>query len=345
MHDVTSTEAPQLALSEHGGNLAMARRAFPMAPEPWLDLSTGISPFAYPFPPLPQEAFTRLPDAQAIAQLEARAAAFYSAADPGAVVAAAGSQAIIQWLPRVLPGRRVGILGPTYSEFARSFAAAGAEVTICAELDQLAAYDVAILVNPNNPDGRIVPVEALLLLAAELTKRGGCLAVDEAFADLLCSSASLVPQCPSDGVIILRSLGKTFGLAGLRLGFAITSLRLARALREAIGPWPISGAAIAIGEQAFVDRVWLATTREKLTTATANLDHVLDDAGLTIIGGTLLFRLVRHERAQDVFKQLAEAGILVRPFAHRTDWLRFGIPASFAECSRLKAALRGKALL
>jgi cobalamin biosynthesis protein CobC len=344
MHDVTSTEALQLTLHAHGGNLAAARRAFPRAPEPWLDLSTGISPFAYSFPPLPEDAFTRLPDLDAIARLEARAAAFYGATDPAAVVAAAGSQAIIQWLPRLLPGKSVGILGPTYSEFAVSFAAAGARVTICATLDQLASHDVAVLVNPNNPDGQIVSVDTLLRLAAELCARGGHLVVDEAFADVQ-AQASLVPRCPSEGVVILRSFGKTFGLAGLRLGFAITSLRLATALRNAIGPWPISGVAIAIGEQAFADRAWFATLREKLTAATADLDHVLVEAGLVIAGGTLLFRLVRDAHAQEIFKRLAEAGILVRPFAHRRDWLRVGIPASFADCRRLAEALRGKAHL
>lgn len=342
---MTSTEALQLALSEHGGNLAAARRAFPSASEPWLDLSTGISPFAYPVPPLPQDAFTRLPDSQAIARLEARAAAFYGVPDPAAVVAAAGSQAIIQWLPRLLPGRSIGILGTTYSEFARSYAATGAEVALCLELDQLAAHDVAILVNPNNPDGRVVSVDAQLRLAAALAARGGRLVVDEAFADFSAPSASLVPRLPTEGVIVLRSFGKTFGLAGLRLGFAIAARRPAEALRGSIGPWPISGAAIAIGEQAFADRAWFEATRDRLTAATELLDRVLEEAGLSIIGGTLLFRLVRHAEAQQIFRRLAQAGILVRPFAHRRDWLRFGIPATLSDCGRLADALRDKAHL
>ena len=329
-----------LALAQHGGNLAAAREAYPLAPEPWLDLSTGISPHAYPFTPLPVETFTRLPDPAAIAALEASATRFYGAHDAGTVVAAAGTQALIQWLPRLLPARRVGILGFTYGEYARCFAAAGAEVTVCDGVDALADQDVGVIVNPNNPDGRRVPLAALIDLAGRLAAHGGTLVVDEAFADLD-EAASLVPRLPSSGAIVLRSFGKSFGLAGVRLGFAIAAPPLIEAIRLAIGPWAVSGAAVAIAEAAFADRAWLGATRARLRSDGAELDRIIEQAGFTLLGGTPLFRLARHDDAVGIFRLLAQAGILVRRFTQEPAWLRFGIPGSEAERRRLAAALAG----
>jgi cobalamin biosynthesis protein CobC len=329
-----------LAFTEHGGNLAAARRAFPAATEPWLDLSTGISPHPYPFAPLPDEAFTRLPDAAAIGELENHACQYYGAREAACVVAAAGSQAIIQWLPQLLRPRRVAILGPTYGEFARCFAAAGADVAICEDLEELAATDVAILVNPNNPDGRLHPVDALLRLATRLGAHGGTLIVDEAFADFLPPAASLIAELPAEGAIVLRSFGKSFGLAGLRLGFAVGSPPFADALRLALGPWAVSGAAVAIGCQAFADRPWQAAILQKLVADVAALDHLLEEAGFTHVGGTPLFRLVRHPAASKIFLDLAQSGILVRPFARHPGWLRFGIPGNGENRARLATALK-----
>jgi cobalamin biosynthetic protein CobC len=337
MHDASPPRP--LAFAEHGGNLDAARRLFPAAPEPWLDLSTGISPYPFPFATLPEEAFTCLPDPEAIAGLETCAAEFYGACDSAGVVAAPGSQAVIQWLPQLLRARRVGIFGFTYGEYARAFAAAGAEVSIHADLATLAAMDVAVVVNPNNPDGRHVRVAELLRLASRLDERKGVLVVDEAFADFLPKAASLVPELPAERAIVLRSFGKSFGLAGLRLGFAIASSPLAGALRRALGPWAVSGAAIAIGKNAFADRAWLEKTAQNLAADAAALDLLLEKAGMAVLGGTSLFRLVRHAQAEKIFRTLAEAGVLVRPFAGRPDWLRFGIPCREADRARLAAAL------
>jgi cobalamin biosynthesis protein CobC len=342
MHDGFSTLPLDLAFTEHGGNLAAARRAFPSAPEPWLDLSTGISPHPYPFPPLPPEAFTRLPEEGAIRGLERLAAEIYGAGDAACVVAAPGSQAIIQWLPRLLPARKVGVLGVTYGEYAHCFAAADAQIMAFEDLDAMAAMDLAIVVNPNNPDGRCVAVDELLQLARRLSAHGGVLVVDEAFADFLPPSASIVPGLPAEGIIALRSFGKSFGLAGVRLGFAAAWPPLARALRRALGPWAVSGAAVVIGTSAFADRAWCQATERRLAADAAALDRLLGQVGFTRIGGTSLFRLVAHPRAHEIFLSLARAGILVRAFAGRRDWLRFGIPGNAEDCERLAMALAAK---
>jgi cobalamin biosynthesis protein CobC len=339
MRETSCRELPESLLAEHGGNLFAARRAYPQAPEPWLDLSTGVNPYAYPFAHPPMESFTRLPEPEERRALEAAAATAYRAPAAAEVVAAPGTQAIINWLPRLLPARRVGILGVTYCEHARSWAASGAELTVVEELSGLEDKDISIVVNPNNPDGRLIAAADLHALAAVLCKHGGLLIIDEAFMDFLEPGASAVPDTAESAIVVLRSFGKTYGLPGLRLGFAVAPKLLAEKLRSALGPWPVSGAAIAIGSTALTDAEWLAATRAQLTAGASALDKILAAAVFAPVGGSPLFRLVRHEDAQGWFERLANAGILVRRFEARPAWLRFGIAGSDAGRMRLCAAL------
>ncbi|WP_445599775.1 threonine-phosphate decarboxylase CobD [Azospirillum sp. A39] len=323
----------------HGGDLDAARAAFPGAPEPWLDLSTGINPWPYPLPPLPADAWTRLPGRAAEEGLRAAAAAAYGAPSPAHVAAAPGSQALIQLLPRLRPRGDVAVLGPTYAEHARGWAAAGHTVRTVATADAAADADVLVVVNPNNPDGRVVPSAVLLDLAGRMAARGGWLVVDEAFADVA-PDASVAAAADRPGLVVLRSFGKFYGLAGLRLGFALAPPPLAAAVRDAAGPWAVAGPALAVGTAALADRAWGERTRRRLAAAAAALDRRLAAAGLTVEGGTPLFRLVRDARAPALFAALGAAGILVRRFAERPDRLRIGLPADDAAAARLEAALR-----
>jgi cobalamin biosynthetic protein CobC len=326
-------------LTYHGGALEVARRLAPGAPEPWIDLSTGINPHAYPLPDLEPEAWSRLPESGALARLEDAAALRYGVAAEN-VVAGPGSQALIQALARILPHGAVGALAPTYGGFAAAFAAAGARVVEAKRLEDMEALDVGIVVNPNNPDGRIISRAALLDLHARLARRGGVLIVDEAFADFDAETESLAPSLPS-GAVVLRSFGKAYGLAGLRLGFALVSPDIVPSLRGALGPWPVSGPAIAIGAQALADSDWLEAMRARLGGDAARLDALLHGAGWRVVGGTRLFRLAAHANARAAFERLLVAGILTRPFAEAPDWLRFGIPGDENAWERLATALRG----
>ena len=319
--------------TRHGGDLGAARAAFPSSPEPWIDLSTGINALSYPLPRLDPALWTALPEPGAITGLEAAAARAYGTA-PERIVAAPGTQALIQWLPHLVPARRVGILGQTYGEHASRWAAAGADVATMQDLDALAGFDVAVVVNPNNPDGRLAAAADLATLAG----RVGLLVVDEAFMDVMPPGGSLVPVLP-DRTIVLRSFGKTYGLAGLRLGFAVASGDLAVALRCAVGPWAVSGPAIAIGCEALGDAAWLGRTRLRLAEAAGRLDRLLATRGATIVGGTPLFRLAEVDDARRWFDGLGHAGILVRPFVERPRSLRFGLPHAGAQWVRLEAAL------
>lgn len=319
----------------HGGDLDGARAAFPCAPEPWVDLSTGINPWPYPLPPVPQDAWTRLPGRGAEVALRVAAADFYGAPSSELVAAASGSQALIQLLPRLRAPGSVVVLGPTYAEHARCWALAGHDVRMT---DEVVPADVLVVVSPNNPDGRRWPVIRLLELASAQAARGGWLVVDEAFADMR-PEDSLAAYAGRPGLVILRSFGKFFGLAGLRLGIALAQADLAAALREAIGPWAVSGPGLNIATAALGDRNWIAATRDRLTDAAAELDRLLERAGLRVAGGTELFRLVEDARAPALYHALGAAGILVRRFEHRLDWLRFGLPGDDAAWQRLDDAL------
>ncbi len=315
------------ALLYHGGNLAVARSLWPLAPEPWIDLSTGINPVPYPLPDLPAEAWTRLPEPAEVRALEETAAAAWGA-DPGSVVAAPGTQALLQVLPRIVPAGNAALLGFTYAEHARTWAEiGGARVVTVEKLDDLAAADVAVVVNPNNPDGRLVPADDLARLAREMAARNRLLVVDEAFADVLPAAASVASRAAECGAVVLRSFGKTYGLAGVRLGFLIGPLSLAKTVRDALGPWAVSGPAVAAGRVALADRAWLASTVERLHADAARLDGMLAEWGMVPAGGTPLFRLATASDAQERFRRLGASGILVRAFSAHPDRLRFGLPA------------------
>jgi cobalamin biosynthetic protein CobC len=318
----------------HGGRLEQARRRWPDAPGPFLDLSTGINPHAYPLPPLPAECFTRLPEPESVTRLEQIAATAYGLRDPAGALAAPGTQALIQLLPRILGTGPVAVLGPTYNEHAESWRRAGAAVAAVTELCALTGAEVAVLCNPNNPDGRRQAPERLLELGAK------ALIVDEAFADLEPGPLSLVPLLPQPGVLVLRSFGKTYGLAGLRLGFALGEPAVVERLRALLGPWAVSGPAIAAGTAALADEAWRSQTRRHLEREGQRIDALLTQAGLTVLGGTLLFRLAATDQAKGLFDRLGQAGILVRSFVERPTQLRFGLPPDEAAWARLAAALR-----
>jgi cobalamin biosynthesis protein CobC len=321
-----NTETSGVKPVAHGGDLGEVRRRYPDAPLPWIDLSTGINPVPYPVPALSPESWSRLPSREEQRALIEAAAKRYGVDDPETIVAAPGTQALIQLLPRLVPKSRVAIVGPTYEEHEVSWRRQGHEVTIVDRLP--ASYDVTVLVNPNNPTGLLVP-------PSDLRAVGGLLIVDEAFIDFPPRSASLAGA----NAVVLRSFGKTYGLAGLRLGFAIADRPLAQRLRDELGPWAVPGPAIEVGRRALADDDWLARTVARLATDTKRLDHLLVHGGFAILGGTSLFRLARHPDVKTVIDTLGRNGIHVRSFPRVPSWLRFGLPADDGEFSRLAQAL------
>ncbi len=329
----------------HGGDLARARALFPDAPQPWIDLSTGINPIPYPLPPLPLSLWQRLPGADEEAALLAAARTAYRVPSEAGIVAAPGTQILIDLLPRVLPmlvsAGPVAVLGPTYAEHALAWRKAGAEVTEPTTLAEAADAASVVVVNPNNPDGRSLSGADLAALAARCAARGGMLILDEAFADFT-PGLSLLPAL-APATIVLRSFGKTYGLAGVRLGFAIGEAAPMAALRAAMGPWAVAGPALQIGAQALADAEWLAEAGSARAADAARLDALLSPLG-RVVGGTALFRLLATPDAPSLFAQLGRHGVYVRRFQNEASWLRFGLPGDAAAWGRLEEALSPAAL-
>jgi len=320
----------------HGGDLDRAAARYGHPADGWIDLSTGINPESYPLPEVSSDSWTRLPQASALTALQDAAADAYGARGADLIACAPGTQALIQLLPRVLGAERVAVLGPTYTEHAAAWRAAGIPTDEAADLPP--PDRSLVLVNPNNPDGRAVDPERLAAWAETAASAGHWLIVDEAFADVR-PDLSLVPAMPLANVVILRSFGKFHGLAGLRLGFAVAAPGTARRFEAGLGPWAVSGPALEIGARALADHAWAERERTRLAERMARLRELLSGAGAEVVGGTDLFVLVDYGAAAALYDQLAGAGILIRRFAGNPRWLRFGLPGPEDAWNRLATSL------
>lgn len=324
---------------DHGGSLERARALFPGAPEPFVDLSTGINPNSYPLFELPATALSRLPEPGRARDLAAVAATAYGAPSAANVVPAPGTQILLPRIASLLRPGRALVLGPTYQEHARAAAIAGHQVAETRDFGTLFEADLAVVVNPNNPDGRVVQRKDLLELAASLAARGGLLVVDEAFMDVGPQAQSLAGEVEIGGLVVLRSFGKFYGLAGIRLGFALAHPDIAGRLEEELGPWSVAVPSLEYGIKALSDVEWQREMRTTLAHAAHRLDQTFARAGVIVTGGTSLFRHVDIPDAAGLFTALGREGILVRSFADRPTQLRCGLPGHEVEWRRLDVAL------
>lgn len=322
---------------EHGGQIRQAALRYGTPPQDWLDLSTGINPLGWPVPAIPPECWRRLPEPDdGLIEVACR---YYGCSS---VLAVAGTQAAIQALPSLRPSCRVGLLAPTYAEHALAWTRGGhqPELLASAEIEgALGRLDVLVLVNPNNPTGERIATETLLAWRRRLAAHGGWLVVDEAFMDAT-PEESLAAHTGAEGLVVLRSLGKFFGLAGARVGFVLAWPELLGRLNETLGPWPVASPARHVARLALADETWQVGERRRLARESARLAELLGRHGLVPSGGTALFQWVRCERALAIRDELAQKGILVRGFDSPLG-LRFGLPGAEAEWQRLEQALRG----
>ncbi|CAB1369675.1 threonine-phosphate decarboxylase CobD [Denitratisoma oestradiolicum] len=325
---------------EHGGKLREAARHWGIPLTDWLDLSTGIAPFSYPSPPLPPSCWQRLPEADD--GLEAAARACYGLPLDKPILPLPGSQAAIQTLPRLRPPGRVAVLAPTYGEHPAAWRQAGHEILAFAppQLEAMARQvEVVVLVNPNNPTGACFDRQRLLALAQDMARRGGWLLVDEAFADVI-PQQNLIADCGDHlpSLIVLRSLGKFFGLAGARVGFACGPSLLLDRLAAALGPWSLSHPSRYIATLALSDQSWQTGQRQRLIEASARMDRLLADHGFTRRSHTQLFHYLPTPQAPHLHRALAQQGILTRCL-ESPPALRLGLPGDESQWQRLDAAL------
>jgi cobalamin biosynthetic protein CobC len=324
------------SMLDHGGRLILAANHYGIEVEHWLDLSTGINPAAWPVPEIPRSAWSRLPEDDD--GLEQAARDYY---DAEALLPVAGSQAAIQALPKLRKPGRVAVIHPGYAEHARAWKNAGHEVTaVEGELiDQwVTQVDVLVIIHPNNPTGARFSLQQLLGWHRSLSARGGWLVVDEAFMDVT-PEHSVVPYSHKAGLIVLRSLGKFFGLAGARVGFVCAQPELLRRLQSLLGPWTVATPARWLARKALNDRCWQQATRQTLQRDAVRLRTLLDQYGLRVEGGCALFLWVKTADAPRLHAALARLGILTRIFVEPAS-LRFGLPDNERDWQRLDSALQ-----
>ncbi|MDE1168947.1 MAG: threonine-phosphate decarboxylase CobD [Pseudomonas sp.] len=319
---------------EHGGRLRLAAQQYGIAEADWLDLSSGIAPWSFPIPAIPDRAWARLPETDD--GLEQAACVYYGAPR---VLPVPGSQCAIQLLPRLRRGGKIGVLSPCYAEHAEAWRRAGHVVREINESEVdffLDSLDVLVLVNPNNPTGRHLPPERMLEWHARLAQRGGWLVVDEAFMDNT-QDQSLAAHTERVGLIVLRSFGKFFGLAGVRLGFVLAERKLLQLLAEQVGPWAVSGPTRVLGQACLQDVAEQQRMIERCALASTRLAALLGRFGLGPQGGCALFQWSVTERAEALHDYMARRGILLRLFVASSS-LRFGLPHTAGDWQRLEQA-------
>ncbi|WP_421524998.1 threonine-phosphate decarboxylase CobD [Pseudomonas yamanorum] len=320
---------------EHGGRLRKAALQYGIVEADWLDLSSGLAPWPFPIPDIPLRAWARLPETDD--GLEQAACEYYGATH---ILPVAGSQAAIQLLPRLRRTGKVGVLSPCYAEHAEAWRRAGYIVREVLEQEVdffLESLDVLVVVNPNNPTGLSLTPQRLLDWHARLAQRGGWLVVDEAFMDIT-PQLSLASQAHQVGLIVLRSFGKFFGLAGVRLGFVLAERNLLKLLAEQVGPWAVSGPTRVLGQVCLRDTVGHAQQRLRCESASQRLFDVLERHGLRPQGGCGLFQWMITDRAEQLHEFMAQRGILLRLFVDNSS-LRFGLPDTEADWLRLEQGL------
>jgi cobalamin biosynthetic protein CobC len=318
------------------------------APDPWLDLSTGLNPAPWPWtdnvdPAVLNAASASLPDDDLVDFCQQAWTKYLNAANADNWSLCAGSQAIINLLPQLFPEHEVLLPDPTYGEHVRVWKNAGQAVTRFTGENfsdlPLTGRQVLIITNPNNPDGRLFDPDVLLRVATQLETQGSFLVVDEAFCDLMPDQSLASRDLPSN-VIILRSLGKFFGLAGLRIGLFHAAPELHVKVQALLGPWPVNGLALLIAGHALQDEAWIELTRNRLMQDGTRLQNVLSACGLQIVGATDLFCRVSSDEAPTIAHTLARQGIYVRTFVENNQLVRFGLPNDDDGFSRLETALK-----
>jgi len=311
-------------MRDHGGGLDAAMAVYGGTRNQWLDLSTGINPTPFPAPEIPPHFWQVLPDSSAQTTLLNAARKFWQVPQSADIIATSGVSQLIAMIPSLQSAGQVEIIRPTYNEHAAAFNAAGWNVSDSGE--------VRVVVHPNNPDGRIHKITTRDTAKTKLT------IIDESFCDVM-PDQSLIELTSQSNVIVLKGLGKFWGLAGMRLGFAISSPALIQQMTDRIGPWAVSGPAQFIGAAALSDYNWATQTRTRLANDSIRMDKLMKGFGHTSLGGTDLFRLYETTDAMALQTKLGKNLVWSRTFPYSTSWLRLGLPGTQTDWDHLTRAL------
>ncbi|MBE7638129.1 threonine-phosphate decarboxylase [Sneathiella sp. P13V-1] len=323
----------------HGGDIDAARCAYGGNASDWLDLSTGINPNAYSVPEISTQFWTSLPGTEQEEKLLSSARSYFGLPESYSITAAPGTQSILQILPLIAGGpQKVAIQSPTYAEHSNCWKLGGHEVYGSAKAPAEPA-DIAVLVNPNNPTGTLFNSDEINLWRTNWLKPDGLLIIDEAFMDVTPDKSAAASNDP-ENTLILKSFGKFFGLAGVRLGFVCGDPTWVSKIRSSLGPWAVSGVAAEVGSVAYADTHWHCSTRTQIANMSEKVAVLLSQSGGKVMGNAGLFLLAEFDEANAIFEHLCQNHILTRPFEYNSKWLRFGLPKDEEALNRLSKALK-----
>jgi cobalamin biosynthetic protein CobC len=316
---------------QHGGDIDLAIKKYGGQRKDWIDLSTGINRTSYPWQESVKVHLRDLPGSKLLMSLEEAASRAYKIAVDTETVATSGAQQIINLLPTHLNKySSVAILGPTYNEYEKAFKSSNLRTNTVSEISNLSCNDIAIIVNPNNPTGKVITEEEL----EDLSKKVEILIIDESFKMFSSRKTQNL-----DNLIQINSLGKFFGLAGVRLGFVSGPSDFIKSVRKMLGPWPISSLAAEIGLVALSDKIWISQMEKILLAGSTALHAACNSKNWRLVGKTNLFHTYATSNCFEVEEQFAAHGIWVRTFDYSETWVRIGIPTSEHELTRVKKAL------
>lgn len=327
---------------KHGGDIVSASAHYGIPLEDWLDLSTGINPESYPVN-IPVSAFEQLPYVHP--EFIVASAHYYRSSQ---MIPVAGTQAAIQQLPYLLDNFPVLIPQTGYQEHREHWQIHGASICEYPSLHQaemIAFIDQAlqaqpqqhlVVINPNNPTGVLLEKAQLLTWAKQLA-HGAYLIVDEAFIDIFPEHSVLDAEL-APNVIVLRSFGKFFGLAGIRLGYCFADTGVLNGLRNRLGLWQVNGPAQVIATQALQDKAWQAQAMENIQKQAALMQHIFSPLMKTLTAylmesvaanktNLFLSYAMRLAQAQSVSDYFARSGVLLRvvDLGHGQGLLRIGL--------------------
>ena len=318
----------------HGSVTLGELRALGLCPKDVLDFSANINPYG-PSPAVRAAVrdapFDCYPDRDCL-ELTAALAEFEGVAPERLLPGNGASELIgLSALAFVKPDRRVLVLGPTYCEYARAAALLGGcvaewvareENNFVPEPEQIAGWleavrpHVVFLCNPNNPTGAVLPPETIAAWARRHPRT--LFVVDEAYLPF---ATGLGSALSGENVLVLRSMTKDFGLAGLRLGYAIGDERTIALLRRVQPPWSVNTPAQAAGVAALRDTPYHQRCLELIAQAKQHLVAGLARLGFAPVPSATHFFLVRVGDGAAFRTALLRRGVAVR------DCASFGLPA------------------
>ncbi|MCU0492053.1 MAG: histidinol-phosphate aminotransferase family protein [Chloroflexaceae bacterium] len=326
-----------------------------------LDFSSNLNPFG---PPAPVRAALAALDPAPYPDRSCHRLRLVLAArhgcDPAQLLATNGANEAIHLLARALlqAGDSALVIGPTFGEYAHASRLAGAHVVEWrAEASGGFAVDVAAVCStiarlrprltwlcaPNNPTGVDLPAVALATIASACAEAGGWLALDRAYAGLRRGTNPLIdePATPSPRLAVIHSLTKSYGLAGLRLGYLLAEESLIAHVAPFQPAWSVNSAAQAAGLAALADGAFLPATLPQLWAASDGLHAGVAALGLPVWRGALPFLLVETGAGAATRAALLARGCLLRDCASfgLPTWVRVA-PRRPEENARLLAAWR-----